>query len=413
MAKKKETGLSIKGHSIVALVILLVGLPIATAYVMDVSRWFEGDTQKLHGPFPSGPLNGEDYTADWNNQTGSGIECPDGTAFRWLDSGWGSFAVPAFGNASTYGTPHCGWSGVFDAGGVADGTYGHIYTPGNSTPQTKKMQADDMILVGMTPCSIDAGSGPTSNSALGFVNCGYSDYKLELPSNAFPTNTAMIGFHFAVLGSMIYGLIPCADNWQVSYDWELSIDGTVFADGSEKHWALEGCSLNAYGGPTNGRAYVQIDTDLNVVQVAKYAELIKSAGQNPVFAMRVFNFYDESLSQTLKCEGWDMGCELALKWGKHTAFDGITTNTAPIPGGYNDHHCSGNTILYTAATYASTDCAMMVGLVVDTADFSGNDGFTLGLFTWGLGATFMIVAIASTRLWDPFKEKTKEVIVNG
>ena len=410
MANKKETGLSIKGHSIVALVILLVGLPIATSYVMDVSRWFEGDTQKLHGPIEykdNWSIDGhhpDDLTADWNNQTATGLTCPEGTAFSWMDAGDASFAVGGKPNASITPLEHCGWDGPLDYGGLASGTYQFVFGPPSNF--AKSAEDDGMMMIAMTPCNRDFSTGPSSNAALGYVNCGYSDYQLRLPSNAFPTNTAMIGFNFLVEGSHIYGQISCLNNWQVSYDWELSIDGTVFADGSQKHWALDRCTL--YKPSTGGgHPYIHIDTDLNVVQVAKYAELIKSAGQNPIFAMRVFNFYDETLGQSLSCKGWDMGCELANKWGKHTAFDGSSDVQVYYP-----HQCTPSLLSHVAATYPN-ECAMLVGLVVDTADFSGNDGFTLGLFTWGLGATFMIVAIASTRLWDPFKEKTKEVIVNG
>lgn len=421
MAEKGNPGLSIKGHSIVALIILLVGLPIMTAYVMDISAWFEGDTTPYHGSWSQVNETGvgypdydsDDATAHYNNLTSSGLTCPQEKSFYWIENGSAAYVVPAAGNASERNMLYCGWSGTLDFGGIASGTYGGAFQFGNNnTTLAKQANADDMVLIGMAPCNIDNDrpAGPLSNAALGHVSCGYDDYKIGLPSSAFPTDTAMVGFHFVVSAGVIYGYTPCNLNFKISYKWELALDDNVFADGSEEHWNLQYCHMAQIpsGGPFTGHPYVQINTDLDIVEVAYYSELIKGLSGPGEFTMRVYDFYDETNDVSLECNVYDIGCELALHYNQRTAFDG----SLDIADGIYHPQCSATLLGHVAAT-DPFECPMKIGIVVHSADFTGANGFTLGLFTWGLGATFMVVAVASTSLWDPFKSKAKEVVVNA
>jgi len=413
----KESGLGLKGHSIAALVVLLIGLPVLTAYVMDVSSWFEGDTTVRHGTWSrvnetGSPWHSDDATWDYNNMTSSGLTCPEDRSFWWIESGesHASYIVPARGNAST-GWLYCGWSGTLDFNGASSGTYGGGWDgPANTTELGRDMERDDMIFINMPPCNIDSDrpAHGSSLAALGHVSCGYSEYKLGVPSAAFPTDTAMVGFHFAVLGGLIYGETSCAHNFKLRYQWELAVDGDVFAEGENQHWNLLHCQMqNAYMGQT-GYPYIQIDEAFDVVQVANYAELMPTIDDNSEFTIRVYELYDVTHDELLECDVYDLNCDYAHH-PRMTAFDGsldVADDMVHFP------QCTTILLANTSGLYPF-DCAMNVGLVVHTADFEGAGGFTLGLFTWGLGGLFMIIAVASTALWDPFKAKAKGVVLNA
>ena len=415
---EKESGLGLKGHSIAALVILLVGLPVMTAYVMDISSWFEGETTVLHGTFSTHnetdatypEYTSDDATWDYNNMTSSGLTCPEDRSFWWIENGSASYIVPAVGNASETGVRYCGWSGTLDSSGAASGTYGGVYLPpSNTTELGRDMERDEMILIGMPPCNIDNDmpAGPTSNAALGHVSCGYDDYTIGVPAAAFPTETAMVGFHFVATGSLIYGETSCSYNFKIEYKWELALDGDVFADGTNSHWNLLYCQMqNALSGQT-GYPYVQIDQGFDVVQVARYAEIMPTIDDGSEFTLRVYDFYDLTADESLECNVYDVGCEYAVH-PRRTAFDG----SLDVADGIYHPQCTSTLLSYTAGT-STFHCSMRVGLVVHTADFEGAGGFTLGLFTWGLGGLFMIIAVASTQLWNPFKDKAKGVILNA
>lgn len=392
VAKRKGALLSLNSSTVLGLALMLLGLPLLISYSMSMAGWFDSDSTVHQSPYTV-----EAYNSSINYSAGTtGIDilgntttnCSNYNGFYWIDSGEL--------NATWQGQPsqlYCGWSPVLNS---ATGMFGGVVN----------LEDEWRSYTQFPPCLATSTSQPNGygNMFYGDYNCGSDSFEIGLPSGSIPQNETIINLEFFVLGSAVWGLIMCGDDYSLSYKYEVKYEGQVVSTGASEHPYLWAC--DKYNATTPTLPYLFIDHDFNMIDAAKFNTYHRKYAAGGPLSIRVFDFVNENTGTPLKdliAGSPNLAHSVAGRWGAHTAFEGHVDM-------WNSSDGVGCTTLYLPFTSAPSEstCAIHLGMSVESAHWAQDVSPMLSLLTWGLAIAFSFVAIASTSLWNPFIEGVKK-----